>query len=226
MKSIRLAILFLFLSVLAGARNFDFPDIRSSAKDIDDFIPEGWTLMDSVSGDLNKDGFADKALVIEYDDSVVETRPNGCSRLDHPRILLVLLKNASGKYTLALQDNSFLYRTGEAGLMHGDPYEKMDINGDTLSIDFMRSRGHMSYDFVFKDDDLWLISAYNSYVSTTGTIDEWEFDFVNQKAIHILGAVEEKDIYEVHSRIPCEQLKTLDDLKMPQLWEVFQHVFI
>ncbi|HXC03095.1 MAG TPA: hypothetical protein VNZ86_00010, partial [Bacteroidia bacterium] len=172
------------------------------------------------------DGLTDKALVIEFDDSVKETRPNGITNLDQPRILLVLTRTASGKYTLAVQDNSFLFRTGECGLQHGDPFEKLDIDDDVLRIRFLRNRGQISYEFQLEEDELLLTGASNSTVSAAGSIEEWDFDFVSKRAVHTLGTIDEKDFYEVYSDINVSELKTLDELKMPLLWEVFNHVFI
>ncbi|MFI5149875.1 MAG: hypothetical protein ACHQRM_09100 [Bacteroidia bacterium] len=226
MKFISSLFIFFIICTGAEAKAFSYPDIRSSSRVVEDFIPEGWSVLDSVSGDLNLDGLTDKALVIEFDDSVKEARPDGLTRFNHPRILLVLTLNPGGKYTLSVQDNSFLYRTGEGGMKYGDPFEKLQLEDGVLSLRFLRNRGEITYDFEFDEDELLLIGATNSMVSAAGSIEEWDFDFVSHRAVHTLGTIDEKDIYEVYTDIPGAQLKTLDDLKMPLLWEVFEKVFI
>src|SRR5688572_3163055 len=60
------------------------------------FVPEGWNLLTQAQGDLNKDGVADAALIVEEK----STGQNAA----HARSLLVLLKNPGDQqYNLSVQ---------------------------------------------------------------------------------------------------------------------------
>src|SRR5687768_1293608 len=90
-------LLLLLLSLLcvttpgpARAGSFDYPLLAPSGNDAKTFLPKGWRLLDSATGDLNGDGRADLAFVIETDTIVSEARGSGDGELtmrSSPRIL-------------------------------------------------------------------------------------------------------------------------------------------
>ena len=88
MKQI-LTIIFILAVQFAFAQNFSYPKINSQGKDIESFIPSGWTLLDSAKGDLNNDKCEDVALVIQCKDSVFDED----SILTQPRMLLIIFYN-------------------------------------------------------------------------------------------------------------------------------------
>lgn len=64
-------------------------------------IPAGWIVRDTASGDLNKDGSPDLALVIQNNDkSKYQTRSGGYDSINsNERVLLIFFKHG-GSYTL------------------------------------------------------------------------------------------------------------------------------
>lgn len=74
MKKICLLLASLFIVLAVSAQ----PGSKES------FIPDNWTLIEEVSGDLNKDSVSDVALIIEYAGDALEG--------ERPRSLLILLK--------------------------------------------------------------------------------------------------------------------------------------
>src|SRR5579872_2979088 len=66
---------------------FVYPDINKYGKVLHDFSPKNWEITDTLSGDLNKDGIDDFALVLGYKDSI---KINDGYRF--PRILLLVFK--------------------------------------------------------------------------------------------------------------------------------------
>lgn len=52
------------------SERFVYPNINKYGKTLDDFSPENWGITDTISGDLNKDGVDDFALVLGYKDSI------------------------------------------------------------------------------------------------------------------------------------------------------------
>src|SRR5687767_10601911 len=49
---------------------FLYPVMKSNGQSIVDFIPVGWTVLDSAYGDLNNDGLKDVAVILQHKDSV------------------------------------------------------------------------------------------------------------------------------------------------------------
>src|SRR6266496_5256286 len=89
---------FLIISSLITAsscfgQNFSFPVLKKEGKEIKELIPSNWFLKDSCMGDLNNDNKSDLAFVIEFKDTIEETRPDSSTNLGSPRILLVYFKN-------------------------------------------------------------------------------------------------------------------------------------
>lgn len=87
--------------------------------------PEGWAIMDTMTGDLNRDEYLDMLIVLkgphdEDRDSLI------------PRPLLVLTGNKDGTLTLeARNDNVVLCH--ECGGVFGDPYEGLAIKNGYFS---------------------------------------------------------------------------------------------
>src|ERR1700712_1008462 len=84
------------------SKKFIYPDINKFGKLLSDFSPKNWEITDTISGDLNKDGIDDFALVLGYKDSIkIE---NGYY---YPRVLLLVFK-AADHYELKLQHNTLI----------------------------------------------------------------------------------------------------------------------
>lgn len=97
MRPTLLAILLLF------AINCAAQTIPTNAPTVAGFCPKNWKIIVQDSGDLNKDGLIDQALIIENTDpkSIVKNDRLGESKLNlNPRWLLVLFKTDTG-YQLA-----------------------------------------------------------------------------------------------------------------------------
>jgi hypothetical protein len=90
-----LIFLFVIISRLSFGQDFVYPFIQASAMSFEDFIPKGWVVFDSASGDLNKDGKADLALVIQHKDSVAWVNDFGDTVLTNPRMLVVLFRDTA-----------------------------------------------------------------------------------------------------------------------------------
>lgn len=90
----------------------DEPTIKKSVSKIIDFIPAGWKLAAEAKGDLNKDGLVDVALIIENTDpkNFISNadRLGGDTLNINPRILIVLFKQANGKYLLMAKNSGFV----------------------------------------------------------------------------------------------------------------------
>lgn len=93
------------------------------------FVPAGYRILDSATGDLNRDEFPDKLLAL---DSVqVEGDTFGSESV---RPLLVLLGDAQGRFTLAARNDHAVLCSGCGGMM-GDPYQGLTIKDGYFSVE-------------------------------------------------------------------------------------------
>ncbi|WP_162618659.1 hypothetical protein [Pedobacter yulinensis] len=78
---------------------------------MEDFVPKGWKVIAHASGDLNKDGISDDAIVIE-DTDLDNFRPQdglGDDTLNvNPRTLMVFLKHKNGYQLVSQNDKGFI----------------------------------------------------------------------------------------------------------------------
>lgn len=87
------------------------PIIPASGSNVQAFIPKGWKMILQSTGDLNKDGLADEAIVIENMDArnVIENEGFGQPKLNlNYRILLVLFRTRADAYQLAVKNYGFI----------------------------------------------------------------------------------------------------------------------
>ncbi|MES2762266.1 MAG: hypothetical protein V4677_08665 [Bacteroidota bacterium] len=87
-------------------------------------IPVGYVLLDSASGDLNKDGYRDLLLVLKTSDE-----ENFSEKL---RPLLILHGDKTKKYTLIARNDNVVLCNGCGGVF-GDPYTGLVIKNSYFS---------------------------------------------------------------------------------------------
>jgi hypothetical protein len=215
---------FLFATGISYAQKFTYPVIQSSGKTLTEFIPSKWFIKDSAQGDLNGDKAAEIAAVLEYKDTIMEPRPDGYKNEGAPRILIILLKNKTSHYNLLLQNNTFITRYGEGG-MSADAYGDISISAGVLQIFVEFTRGHATYKFRMKNNDLYLTGATNNGVSG-GIFNGFDVNFLTKKAKIQKGKIDENKTKVKWINVPVKQLKRLRDLKMIMLWEVVPYQYI
>lgn len=115
MKKSSLIISFLIISLT----------VKSQSNNIKPFIPKGFTLLDSASGDLNNDGFKDLIVVLKND--LEGTVP------DTTRPLLILHGSKNGTYKL-IAKNDHVVLCEACGGVFGNPYEGITIKNNYFSI--------------------------------------------------------------------------------------------
>jgi hypothetical protein len=99
--------------------------INGQSNNFKTFIPKGYTLLDSASGDLNKDGIKDLIVVLRND--VEETMP------DTTRPLLILHGTKNKTYTL-IAKNDHVVLCEACGGVFGNPYEGLTIKDNYFSV--------------------------------------------------------------------------------------------
>lgn len=201
-----------------------YPKLPAVSKTVDNFIPKGWEILDSVLSDLNGDKVADLCLVIQYKDTVNEIMPGNWEWENRPRILVFLFKDKhSNGYKLALQNNHIIPRAG-TGKQGGDPFDGLRVNNYVITIG-----GNMGgeYSFRFQNGDFFLISAWTNgrespreQYSSDGTYNSdtfyyYKIDFLKGKVLSRKGLMdgqtqpEQKEV--TLSRRPHIRLRNLKE---------------
>jgi hypothetical protein len=104
--------------------------VENTSPDPITFIPAGFELLDSVSGNLDNDNLKDFLLIC---------RPIGEDTLSIAedsllhRKMLILKASAGNQYTLAAQSENAVY-CYSCGGMYGDPYAGLQIDAPTFTI--------------------------------------------------------------------------------------------
>lgn len=207
------------LALCANAQEFRFPQLTPVASDLREILPSEWTVLDSVYGDLNKDGLQDLALVLQYKDSVEELRPDSSTNLGRPRVLAVYFRGGPG-WMRMLQHNTFITREGE-GDMASDAYDSLKIRRGVLEIRCQFVRGHAVWKVRWQQDDLYLIGGTSGGVSG-GKFYGFDANFLTRRARIEEGLIEEDPIVR-WLRLPKRPLRRLSELPMIFSWEVLPY---
>lgn len=163
-------IISMLMSVSLTAQQTVLSKIPKTGNTIDAFIPEGYDIISTATGDLNKDKVDDYVLVLksklenQYEnpevDTMIKVEENAAALVAElsARLLLVLFKNASG-YSLAAKSGSAIL-CKECGGIFGDPFESVMIERGVLSIHHYGGsawRWSYTHKFRWQQNDFYLI---------------------------------------------------------------------
>lgn len=197
----RYCLIFILTTIINASygQNFSYPTIKANGHRISDFVPAGWTVLDSAYGDLNKDGLKDAAIILQYKDSILLVNSLGDTVLTQPRILLALFRNAADKsFALIEQSNSFILKHDNPII--DDPYQGVIIDKGILKLDFhlfytMGSWYSTSstYKFRFDETNFILIGA-DLVTIHRATLDyeEYSYNFLIKKRSYTKGNEQKK----------------------------------
>lgn len=230
MKNLFLALL--FCAQITQAQTFFYPKLIKQGKDLATLTPTNWKVIGSATGDLNQDQTADLAVILEYNLPISENRAYGDNETElikefqRPRILAIYFKNQqSQKYSISLQNNNFILRANEGGIL-GEPFKDLSIANNQLSLKFEGGsdwRWKLNYDFTFKVNDWFLTKAKNTYYNVnSGEVVIKNYDFETRKMKQTKGnmfAIDEPNV-ETEDVIFFEQLRTFNTFKKPWTWEI------
>lgn len=133
------------------------PVLNDDGFELEDFVPSGWVLMDSIELDFNRDGFKDYVGVLEIKDFDFIRH----EMYEYPRILFSVKGTNSG-YELSFQDINLVRNRGEGGVF-GDPYLPLTTDGHSFEINaYGGSAWRWSERSQFSYQDEWYLSEYES----------------------------------------------------------------
>ncbi|MDE6221498.1 MAG: hypothetical protein K2G51_13930 [Lachnospiraceae bacterium] len=155
-----------------GSAPIEVPQLPGTGREIGDFVPEGWELLDSVELDFNEDGIPDYVGVLEVNSMEVK---------DIPRILFAIASDETDGYYLNFQDIN-LIRTRNEGGVNGDPYQPLSAEGTsftTCAYGGSAWRWSESNTYTYCDGAWWLTSSEDTYGyifgdTTSYGMNDWE----------------------------------------------------
>jgi hypothetical protein len=217
----KLLLFILFLKVgFALGQTTSYPKINTEGNKVEDFIPKGWALIDSVNGDLNKDNLDDRAFIIATD----EEEDGNYTR---DKILVVIfcdtaannykLVEQTGKLFAPLQDKPNLF------------YEVMEINMGVLSITFMHVGSYPTiyeYKFRYQNNCFYLIGADKQYANPSN-YESYSFNFLSKKwSLKTVNDNSDEKPVTVWNKLELVELKTLKNFGGPSAWKVAEGVYL
>lgn len=232
MRHILTYILTLSFCVSHG-QNFSYPSIKSTGQSVTDFVPAGWTILDSAYGDLNKDGSKDEAIIIQHIDSVSLVNSLEDTVLTQPRMLLIFFKRpADNSYELIEQSNSFILKHDNPTM--DDPYQEMMINKGILEVKFHLFYNMGSwyvtnavYKFRYQHGKFVLIGADNSsFHRATHDFEDYSYNFLTKKRALTKGNDNKGTKKTTWKSLNISQLKTLKTFVEPFTWEVEADLYL
>ena len=212
---------------ISYGQTFLYPVIKSNGQSIVEFIPEGWTVLDSAYGDLNKDGLNDAAIILQLNDSILLVNNTEDTVLTQPRILLLIFKNASNnKFSLIEQSNSFILKHDNS--IMDDPYQSIAIDKGILRIDFhlfynMGSWYSTSSTYKFRYDRKKFIligTDLSTIHRATLNYEDYSFNFLTKKRSCIKGNEEKSIKMKSLKSFVLTSLKTFKTFQEPYSWEI------
>ncbi len=169
------------------------------------FVPQGWAVLETASGDLNRDGKIDAALIIQQNNpnNIKSHDGLGSDRLNlNPRKLLILFQTAQS-YQLITENDSLPTENDEESPCLADPLEDggLSITKGLLKINlhYWLSCGswyvtNNSYTFRYQNNNLGLIGFdSNDFHRASGDITEKSINFSTGKVKTTTGKNEFAD---------------------------------
>jgi hypothetical protein len=190
-------------------------------------VPAGWIILDSAYGDLNKDSIKDAAIVIQYRGSICFENSLEDTALIHPRILILLFKNATNnEFTLIEQSNSFILKHDNSKM--DDPYQGICIDKGILEINFhlFYNTGSWystssTYKFRFDRTTFVLIGTDLSKVHrATLDYEYYSYNFLTKKRSYTKGNDQSGKKKATQKIFSLTSLKTFKTFKEPYSWEI------
>lgn len=212
------------------------PHVPGVGKVMQDFVPKGWVLQQSAKGDIDGDGVADLALVIQSTDpELVIQNPDGLGADEfdsNPRTLIIATyMPASGMFRRVGQGDDVIPRIDNPVI--DDPFEvdalSIDKGAIKLNIRFWASAGSWSmsstiFTFRYRADGkrpkaVYLVGLDRDEIHRGSGEENWtSVNFLTGKMNTSKGSIEE-DVAakEVWKNLGRKSLVRLDEL--PNGWE-------
>lgn len=199
-----------------------YPKLLRQALSVEAFIPQGWRLEMSKSGDLNGDGRPDAVLVVRDGDPNKFIDAGRDQKFDtNPRILVVALADAAGGYDLVLENHTLIARTTDP--FQQDPLDpngiqegEVAIKNGTLRITlgyFGGNMGRMTYTFRFQNGRFEMIGYDRVDVTrNSGVMNDVSINYSTGVMVRKKGHISNDSEKKTRSFLPRMRLLTLEQV--------------
>jgi hypothetical protein len=205
----------LFLTTTVFAQN-------QQAKNISDFVPNGYVVFEKINGDLNKDGIEDSVIIIKATDKENIIKNRFGEVVDRNRRGIIVLFNMKDHYDLTVKNIDCFSSENEDGGVYFPPELSTEIKKGNLYFHYGAGRyGYWEYTFRFQNLDFELI-GYNSgdrssFESEYVTFDETSVNFITKKKLVkkvVIVNSDGKEVYaETWKNINVSLLNKLSEIK-------------
>lgn len=184
-----------------------------------DYIPEGYTLFEEYSGDLNNDGLEDKVLIVKDTKKEKITINRFDEEVDRNRRGLVVLFNRKNHYELVVENLDCFSSENEDGGVYFAPELWISIENNNLKIHYGHGRyGNWEYTFRYDKPDFKLIGYESSENLGPVVISKTSINFLTQKKLVSKNtnqnSEDENEVFnESWHKIHIENLIKLSDIK-------------
>ena len=197
----------------------EIPQLPGTGRKLEDFVPEGWEILDKVELDFNEDKIPDYVGVLQ---AVLTDADGHLAFQDYPRILFAIASDGEGEYRLDFQDIN-LIRTRSEGGVFGDPYVPLTAEGTSFETHaYGGSAWRWSEDntYTYRKGTWWLTSSQDTYgyyeYTTSYSKNDWESGVgIRKKRSSEFSDMEEhweseEDEYDVIYEVSLDDALTLE----------------
>lgn len=155
---------------------YKYPIVKSEAKCLEDFVPDGYHILAQTKGNLNHDSLQDIAAILESDVYIEDLKET-----DHKqkaRIFIIIFARPLGGYSLSAQSNHCIMLSDDGGML-GDPFQELYLENKTVCIDYYGGsidRWAYTYKWKFQQKGWFLIGATYKTMSPHDNLSE-KYDF-------------------------------------------------
>ncbi|MDH7913104.1 hypothetical protein [Winogradskyella sp. SYSU M77433] len=198
----------------------------NKGKTLEKIIPHNWKLLDSTTGDLNKDGISDLVFAIQKTtkENIKLNEGLGTDTIDlNPRILAIYFGTESGAFRKKLVSEDFIILRDSPTM--DEPLEGFSINKKgilDINFRFWYSAGSWSmsnhkYRFRFQNNDFALIGyESNEAHRASGETTDYSIDFLTKKMKITKGNFSNNNTESVEwKEFDLEKLLTVKSIKKP-----------
>jgi len=163
-----------------------------------DFLPQGYSLVQKITGDLNNDAIEDCVLLIQGTDKTKITKNQNNDRVDRNRRGVIILFNKNNNYELAIINYECFSSENEDGGTYFPPDLVLTIRNGNLYVEYAHGRyGYWQYIFRYQHSDFELIGYF---ISKGAPVIESEtsINFLTKRKLERIKAIQlENDVYDM-----------------------------
>ncbi len=153
-------------------------------KELSDFLPKGYVIVEKIYGDLNKDNNGDCVLLIKGTDTSKIVSDEYRGQLDRNRRGIIILIMKNGHYSLAVKNYDCFSSENEDGGVYFPPDLLIEIKKGNLYVHYAHGRyGYWKYTFRFQNSDLELIGYDESSDHGPVVDSETSINFLSKKKL-------------------------------------------